>query len=105
MGKGGTTVISFLLGAVVGAAIALLYAPKSGEELRTQIRTEAEIRKEKLSAELEKAMADLQAQADKTRAELMSYVEQMQSSGEVSEPVEVEVSVDEKVAVETTEIE
>lgn len=34
----GTVLLSFLAGAAVGAGFALLYAPKSGEELRGQIR-------------------------------------------------------------------
>lgn len=33
----GTVFLSFLAGAVVGAGLALLYAPKTGEELRGQI--------------------------------------------------------------------
>jgi len=33
----GTVFMSFLAGAVVGAGLALLYAPKTGEELRGQI--------------------------------------------------------------------
>ena len=91
MGKGGTTIVSFFLGAVVGAAIALLYAPKSGEELRSQIKTETE-----------RALAEVQAQADKTRTELMSYVEQLQAAKETSEPVQVEADV-ENVAMEAEE--
>ena len=34
----GTIFLSFLAGAAVGAGFALLYAPKSGEELRGQIK-------------------------------------------------------------------
>jgi gas vesicle protein len=34
----GTVLLSFLAGAAVGAGIALLYAPKSGDELRGQIK-------------------------------------------------------------------
>ena len=79
MGNKGSSLISFLLGAVVGAAIALLYAPTSGEELRTNIKSEAELRMEKLSAEWEKTVAELQASAEKTRTEVMSYLEQMQA--------------------------
>lgn len=33
----GTVMLSFLAGAAVGAGLALLYAPKSGRELREQI--------------------------------------------------------------------
>lgn len=38
----GTVLLSFLAGAAVGAGLALLYAPKSGRELREQISDIAE---------------------------------------------------------------
>ncbi|MBT0652686.1 YtxH domain-containing protein [Geomobilimonas luticola] len=38
----GTVMLSFLAGAAVGAGLALLYAPKSGRELREQISDLAE---------------------------------------------------------------
>ena len=38
----GTVILSFLAGAAVGAGLALLYAPKSGRELREQISDLAE---------------------------------------------------------------
>jgi len=85
MGNKGSSLLSFLLGAVVGAAVALLYAPTSGEELRTNIKTEADIRLEKLSAEWEKTVAELQASAENTRTEVMSYIEQMQAKEDVAE--------------------
>ena len=34
--------MSFLIGAAVGAAVALLFAPSSGEELRMNIKTQAD---------------------------------------------------------------
>ena len=34
----GTVILSFLGGAAVGAGLALLYAPKTGKELRTNIK-------------------------------------------------------------------
>lgn len=93
MGKGGSSILSFLLGALAGAVVALLYAPKSGEELRAQIRSEAEARMEQLNDELEKTLAEVRETVEKTRAELMSYMEQMQETEDavVEEPaLEVE---------------
>ena len=40
MSKG--LLIGFLTGGIVGAAIALLYAPKSGKELRKDIKDKAD---------------------------------------------------------------
>jgi len=42
-----TVLVSFLLGAVAGAAIALLYAPASGEETRKRIADKAREGREK----------------------------------------------------------
>jgi gas vesicle protein len=36
-GEGGTVVISFLIGSIVGAGIALLFAPYSGKKTRGKI--------------------------------------------------------------------
>ncbi len=45
----GSTILWFLTGAAVGAAIALLYAPASGSETRKYIRKKAEAGRETLS--------------------------------------------------------
>ena len=82
MGNKGSSLLSFLLGVTVGAVAALLFAPKSGEELRTQIKTEADVKLEMLSAEWEKTMAEMQASLEKTRSDLMTYVQQIQKSQE-----------------------
>ncbi len=37
----GTTLLAFVLGAAVGAVVALLYAPASGEETRRKVREKA----------------------------------------------------------------
>ena len=43
--------LSFLFGAAFGAAVALLYAPSSGEELRTNIKTQADTQYARLQDE------------------------------------------------------
>ena len=45
----GACILSFALGAVVGAGLALLYAPKSGIETRTYIREKSEELRDKSS--------------------------------------------------------
>jgi gas vesicle protein len=65
-------VLIFLLGAVSGAAAALLFAPSSGEELRANIKTQADIDAAKLQREYQKGMQELQASVDKVSTEVQS---------------------------------
>jgi gas vesicle protein len=48
--SGGSVLVAFALGAAVGAAIALLYAPASGEETRRKLADKARAGKEKAEA-------------------------------------------------------
>jgi gas vesicle protein len=65
-------VLSFLLGAVAGAAVALLFAPSSGDELRSNIKTQADTQYAKLQSEYQKGMQDLNARMDKLSSQLQS---------------------------------
>jgi gas vesicle protein len=46
-GSGGSLVVAFVIGAVAGAAVALLLAPASGEEMRRMIAEKAREGREK----------------------------------------------------------
>jgi gas vesicle protein len=61
---GGSVLLSFLLGGVVGAGIAFLVAPQSGRETREKIRGFTEDAKEKASGYV-----------DQTKEKLGSYVD------------------------------
>lgn len=90
-------VAGFLVGALVGAAAALLMAPQSGEETRTLIRDkgiELGHRADELSAEARRKAEDLQVQvkqaveegkvtATKKREELLSQVGEDTTAKEV----------------------
>ena len=52
-------VIGFLLGAGIGAAVALLYAPLSGDELRQNIKTQADAEYARLQDDWQKGMQEL----------------------------------------------
>ena len=52
---GGSLVLSFLLGGLVGAGVALLLAPKSGKETREKIKEFADDVKEKAEGYVEQA--------------------------------------------------
>jgi gas vesicle protein len=64
--------LSFLLGAAMGAAVALLFAPSSGDELRTNIKTQADTQYARLQDEYQKGMQEMHAKMDKMSSELQS---------------------------------
>jgi gas vesicle protein len=53
--SGKSFAIGFLVGAALGAAIGILYAPHSGRETRAMIREKAEHAKERAEAVIEEA--------------------------------------------------
>jgi len=64
--------MGFLWGAIVGVAIGLLYAPSSGEELRTELKTQADVQYAKLQDEWQKNKQDLQNRLDKVSSEIQA---------------------------------
>ena len=64
--------LSFLLGAVVGAAVALLFAPSSGEELRTNIKTQADAQYARIQDEYQKGMQEMSSRMDKLSGDLQT---------------------------------
>jgi gas vesicle protein len=50
----GTVLLAFALGAVAGAAIAILYAPASGEETRRRIAEKTRDGKQRLTSAVER---------------------------------------------------
>ena len=53
-GGAGTVIVAFLLGAVSGAAVALLMAPTTGEEMRRKLSERAREGKDTLSSAVER---------------------------------------------------
>jgi gas vesicle protein len=49
-GSAGSVLMAFVLGAAAGAAIALLYAPATGEETRRKLKDKARASREKAEA-------------------------------------------------------
>jgi gas vesicle protein len=65
-------ILSFILGVLVGSVVALMFAPTSGEELRTNMKTQVDtqsaaiqeqwqLRYQQLQSRMEKMSNDLQA--------------------------------------------
>ncbi len=72
-------IFGFILGAAVGAIAALLYAPQSGEELRARIREEAELERQRLQAQYERGLKEMQARLDKVQQDVQTLVNESMS--------------------------
>jgi len=62
--------ISFIVGAAVGAAAALMLAPSSGEDLRQHLHEVADADRERMRVEYQKGMEDLHSRVDKMSSSL-----------------------------------
>ena len=69
----------FIFGAIAGAAVALLYAPSTGEELRTNIKTQADTQYAKLQEEWQKGLGELQSRMDKINGDLQAITEKTET--------------------------
>ena len=85
MSQKGFPLLSFLAGAAVGAVVALLYAPASGQELRAQIREEADVRWKMATDEFDKAVNSMQQALDESRKEMLAYIETVIANEESEE--------------------
>ena len=74
--------VFFLLGVAVGAAVALMFAPASGAELRDQIQTAAAENRDRLQSEWQDSMQKTNEKLDKLQADLKQALRQSQSESE-----------------------
>lgn len=88
-GDFGSFFSGFLMGGIIGAAVALLMAPQSGEETRKYIREKGIELRDMSTSALEKAAAEARARAEElTRmareqtGQLRGRAEQLRSRGE-----------------------
>lgn len=72
-----------ILGAAIGAVAALLLAPQSGAELRSNIQEQALAERQRLQALYEQQMAELQPQLDKLQKDVQSVLEQTKQISDV----------------------
>ena len=76
--------VYLLLGAALGAILALLFAPKSGVEFRADLQATAEQDKAKLQADWQDAMAKTHERLDQIQADLKKATQKAQGEeGEV----------------------
>jgi gas vesicle protein len=62
-------IASFLLGAAIGAIAALLLAPSSGEELRSNLKTQTDVQAARAREEWHKGVQGLQERVNKMHRE------------------------------------
>jgi gas vesicle protein len=78
-GDFGAFVSGFLIGGIVGAAVAILFAPQSGEETRTMIREKSI----ELKGQVERTAAEARARAEQMAQEARQKAEDLQRRGQV----------------------
>jgi gas vesicle protein len=86
--------ISFIFGAAVGAAAALLMAPSSGEELRSHLHEVADADRQRMRAEYQKGMDELHVRVDKMSSAVHkdnSEVEEVDVEAEITVEAESDV--------------
>ena len=77
-------IVYFVMGAAVGAIVALLFAPKSGAELRADLQATAEKDKARLQEDWQAAMAKTNERVDKLKAELKAAQETKAGEGDAA---------------------
>ena len=71
---------SFILGALVGAGLALLFAPKSGEETQAEIKTQAMKLRDVAKDRVRDAQTNLEGRLDTAREHVQARVESVREA-------------------------
>ena len=74
-------VLTFLLGVATGTAVGLLVAPSSGEELRANIKSQADAQAARLQEEYQKGVHEMQTRLDKLNSEMQELSNRIKKSG------------------------
>ena len=80
--RDGSGILWFLAGLGIGAAVGILYAPKSGDETRQQLREAAEDSRESVRARARQAREQAGGWAEKGRDYLNQQKDQIRSAYE-----------------------
>jgi gas vesicle protein len=90
----------FLLGALLGAGLALLLAPKSGAETQADLKAQAQKLKAAAESRIREAQTQIEARLGEAREDLMDRVDQIKEavqSGKTSAQ-EARAELEEKIA-------
>jgi gas vesicle protein len=96
------TIFAFVFGVSVGAVLALLFAPKSGSELRRQLGDEAAADRMRMQERYTHAVQGTQDRVDKLHADVQTLMNNQldREAEEAAEAVEEDIVVEESVVVE-----
>ncbi len=72
-------VIAFVLGVMVGSVVTLMLAPKSGEELRQELRQQAAAEREQARKEYAQAMEQVHQRVDKVQSDMHEKLAQVKT--------------------------
>jgi gas vesicle protein len=72
--------LSFMLGTVFGVAIALMFAPTSGTELRTNLKAQVDTQSAKVQEQWQEKFSLLQSKIDKMSGDLKALEEETKES-------------------------
>jgi len=72
--------IGFVMGALVGAIVALLFAPSSGKELRSNIKSQADVQYAQLQNEWQKGMQEIKSRIDKLTGDLQAVSNEIEQT-------------------------
>lgn len=90
----GTFLAGFIIGGLIGAAIALLYAPQSGEETRTIIKEKSIELKDKAAETAEEARARAEKALEEARARADVAIQETRARAEELARITKEKAVD-----------
>ncbi len=76
-----------IVSALLGALVALLFAPSSGNELRSNIKNEMDTQFARAKEELNKGVQDVQGRVDKLSTELKARTAQPKEPTKATETV------------------
>ena len=93
-GGGGAGIGSFVLGALVGAGLALLFAPQSGEETQEELKTRALQLKDTARDRVREAQTNLEGRLSTAREHVQARVESVKDAVESGRQAAVEARDD-----------
>lgn len=72
MKYGLTFALGTLFGALIGGAVTLLFAPSSGEDLRSNIKTQADTQYARVQSGVQKGVQEVQTRVEKISSDLQA---------------------------------